>query len=154
MESDTFYANTSPLHILLADDDDDDQFFFQEAMTAFSFEKKIDFFINGEYLLTYLSGLKDGLPDLLFLDYNLPRRNGLECLVAIKKHPVLKAIPVIMYSTYVHEDTADVLYQEGAHFFARKSDLKSMVKIFGKIFTSLLVKKLPRPDRSAFIITA
>jgi CheY-like chemotaxis protein len=154
MESDqAFSSNTMPFRILLADDDEDDHFFFEDVLAKFKFKKEIEIVEDGERLLAHLKG-KGKLPDVLFLDYNIPRRNGEECLIEIKKDPVLKALPVIIYSTYLHEEVADTLYNQGAHFFVRKTNSKSLEKILHKVFTLLMVEKSARPERAAFIITA
>ena len=122
-------------------------------LAKFKFDKQVEIVENGEQLLAYLLQKKEKLPDVLFLDYNIPRRNGEECLIEIKKHPALKDLPVIMYSTYLHDDVANTLYKQGAHFFVRKTDTKSLEKILHKVFTLLIEKKAVRPERSAFIIT-
>jgi CheY-like chemotaxis protein len=155
MKSDqAFSSNTMPFRILLADDDEDDHFFFEDVLTKFKFAKEIEIVEDGEKLLAHLLQGKGKLPDVLFLDYNIPRRNGEECLIEIKKDPVLKDLPVIIYSTYLHEDVADTLYKHGAHFFVRKTDSKSLEKILHKVFTLLMVEKAARPERAEFIITA
>ena len=155
MEPDKNFPVTDiPFRILLADDDDDDHFFFEDTLTKFEFNKQIEIVEDGEKLLEYLLQGKGNIPDVLFLDYNIPRKNGLECLIEIKKQTTLKDLPVIMYSTYLHEDVADSLYNQGAYFFVRKTDSKSLEKILHKVFTLLIVEKAARPERSEFIITA
>lgn len=153
MELDKYFpVNDIPFRILLADDDEDDHFFFEDVLAKFKFEKQIDVFEDGEKLLTYLLQQKEKLPDVLFLDYNIPRKNGSECLLEIKKHTILKDLPVIIYSTYLHDEVADTLYNQGAHFFVCKTDNKSLEKILHKVFTLLITEKAARPDREAFII--
>ena len=148
-----FSSNDTPFSILLADDDEDDQFFFEDALTTLKFQKQLEMFEDGEKLMMYLLKENRSLPDVLFLDYNMPRKNGAECLLEIKQHPALKDFPVIMYSTYLHEDIADSLYDQGAHFFVRKTDSKSLEKMLHKVFTSLIINKAVRPERSEFVIT-
>lgn len=153
MELDKYFPiNDIPFRIILADDDEDDHFFFEDVLAKFKFEKQIDVFEDGEKLLTYLLQQKEKLPDVLFLDYNIPRKNGSECLLEIKKHTILKDLPVIIYSTYLHDEVADTLYNQGAHFFVCKTDNKSLEKILHKVFTLLITEKAARPDREAFII--
>jgi len=154
MESDKkFPINDIPFRILLADDDEDDHFFFEDTLKKLKFNKQVEIVEDGEKLLNYLIQEKGKLPDVLFLDYNISRINGEECLIKIKKHPALKNLPVIMYSTYLNDDVADTLYKEGAHFFVRKTDSKSLEKILHKVFTLLIVEKAARPERVGFVIT-
>lgn len=154
MEPDkSFPFSDIPFRILLADDDEDEHFFFEDVVTKLPFHKQVNIVENGEKLLKYLLQEKQVLPDVLFLDYNLPRKNGLECLLEIKRHAALKDLKVIMYSTYMHEDVADTLYNQGALFFVRKTDSKSLEKILHKVFTHLIIKKTVRSQRESFIIT-
>ena len=155
MEHDkNFSVNSIPFRILYADDDEDDHFFFEDVLAKLKFEKRVKIFVDGEKLLTYLFEPKVKLPDVLFLDYNMPRKNGEECLLEIKKNPTLKDLPVIMYSTILNEDVADRLYDKGAYFFVCKTDMKSLEKILHKVFTLLFTKKAQRPTRAEFIISA
>jgi CheY-like chemotaxis protein len=155
MESDkSFSQDNVPVRILLADNDEDDQFFFDDVLAKFDFAKQVSIVDDGERLLTYLLMPEQALPDVLFLDYNLPRKNGEECLIAIKQHAALKNIPVVMYSTYLQDEVADRLYTIGAHFFVRKTDSRSLEKILQTVLVRLLLKKSPRPQRDGFIITA
>ena len=141
------------LHVLFADDDKDDHFFFNIALKKVPFHTKFTTVEDGEELLTYLSEHSDNLPDVLFLDNNMPRKNGFECLLEIKKHPKLKNLPIIIYSTYLHEDVADVMYDNGAHFYIRKTAQAELKKALQYIFTQLLEKKLHQPSREQFILS-
>ena len=143
----------TPINILLADDDYDDRFFFNKAIEALPFQTHLTTVEDGAKLMTYLFKNLAKLPDVLFLDYNMPRKNGFECLMEIKLSPLLKSIPVIMYSTYVHDDVADLLYTNGAHFFIRKSELGELKKLLQTIFTLIVENRFVRPTRKKFILS-
>ncbi len=144
---------SSPLHILLADDDQDDRFFFNRALQALPYHLNFTTIEDGEKLMTYLNGSSVKLPDLLFLDHNMPRKNGSECLLEIKQNPKLKNLPVIIYSTYLHEDVATIFYENGAHYYIRKTDVPELKKIISHILTLIYTKKFIRPSRSNFILS-
>jgi CheY-like chemotaxis protein len=108
---------------------------------------------DGAKLMAYLSQNSTKLPDVLFLDYNMPRKNGFECLSEIKSSPVLKTLPVIMYSTYVHDDVADMLYERGAHYYIRKAGLDELQKLIQIILTLTTKGELVRPTREKFILS-
>lgn len=142
-----------PIHVLLADDDHDDQFFFRKAIEALPFQTQLTVVEDGQKLMAYLLSNSTKLPNVLFLDYNMPRKNGFECLLAIKINPKLQALPVIIYSTYVHEDLADMLYENGAYFYIRKTETSELKKILNMILTQITENRLVRQPREKFIFT-
>ncbi|MBA4053169.1 MAG: response regulator, partial [Marivirga sp.] len=133
-----------PVHILLADDDRDDRYFFDKAVKMLSFQTRLTLVEDGAKLMIYLSENSAKLPDVLFLDYNMPRKNGFECLSEIKSSPALKALPVIIYSTYVHEDLADMLYEKGAHYYIRKAGIGELIKLIQLVLTLIRENKFDR----------
>ncbi|HVD99907.1 MAG TPA: response regulator [Cytophagaceae bacterium] len=145
-------SSSIPINILLADDDVDDRFFFNKALKTLPFYIQLMTIEDGERLLSYLKKNPTKLPDILFLDHNMPRKNGSECLSEIKANPDLKNLPVIMYSTYLHDDVADVLYENGAHFYIRKTNLPDLKKILYHVITLITEKKLIRPLRAQFML--
>ena len=142
-----------PLQILLADDDADDHFLFDKIVNTLPLDIQITTVLDGEKLMKYLYKNIEHLPDILFLDYNMPRRNGSECLLEIKQNPLLKDIPVIIYSTYFHENIAKVLYESGAYYYVRKTSQDQLKKALTYILNLAVEKKLVRPPKSQFILT-
>jgi len=112
--------NTKKLNILLADDDLDDCQFFKEALEALPLITTLNTLNDGEQLMNYLLKNTDHLPHVLFLDINMPRKNGFECLTEIKNHAKLKDLPVVMFSTTNAQDKINVLFKIGAHVYIRK----------------------------------
>src|SRR4051812_20527820 len=100
-----------PINVLLADDDQDDRHFFDLALKDISTPTMLTTAEDGEKLLAYLENDTDPLPDVLFLDLNMPRKNGAECLLHLQLNPKLNQLPVIIYSTSLHENIADLLYK-------------------------------------------
>src|SRR5688572_6860203 len=78
--------------IVLADDDIDDQLLFEEAIIATKVPAKLKILDNGDYLMDHLHSLNGVLPDVIFLDLNMPCKNGIECLELIRKNDKLKDI--------------------------------------------------------------
>ena len=140
------------LNILLADDDKDDRFFFDLVLKKLHLPIELATVEDGAMLIKYLDNNSAQLPDALFLDLNMPRKNGMECLEEIKNNEKLKGIPVIIYSTSLNEDVVDQLYKNGAHCYVRKSDLSEIEKIFLYIFSLIFNKEFERPPRNEFII--
>jgi DNA-binding NarL/FixJ family response regulator len=145
--------NESPIGILLADDDIDDRFFFDMALKEMSFPTKLATTEDGEKLMSYLLKNTKNLPDVLFLDLNMPRKNGAECLLEIKLNNQLKHLQIIVYSTSVHENIADMLYKNGASYYILKRDFLDLVEILRHVFSLMNEKKIARPTRDKFIMT-
>lgn len=143
----------TPLNILLADDDKDDHFFFEKALKRLPIATNLETVIDGERLMDYLSKNSEHLPDVLFLDLNMPRISGAECLDKIKSDKKIKQLPVIIYSTSLNETIADVLYEKGAHYYLRKRDLDELEEILQSIFTLMIKHKFARPTRKEFILS-
>jgi CheY-like chemotaxis protein len=108
------------LRILLADDDEDDGMFFKQALEEIFVSAQLAIVTDGEKLMDYLIENEGHLPHALFLDINMPRKNGLECLTEIRQNEKLKSLPVIMYSTTNTWDTINTLFRSGAHVYIHK----------------------------------
>ena len=85
--------------LLIIDDDVEDQEIFMEALSEVNPEIACDSVISGEEALAHLKSKEKRLPELIFLDMNMPKLNGKQVLREIKKNPEFARIPVIMYST-------------------------------------------------------
>ena len=122
--------NLKQLNILLADDDLDDCRFFKEALEALPLTTKLTTVNDGEELMTYLLENTHHLPHVLFLDINMPRKNGFECLSEIKHHDKLKDLPVVMFSTSNAQDKINILFNTGADVYIRKpSNFAQLVQV-------------------------
>src|SRR5215207_9463890 len=102
--------------VLLAEDDLDDQDFFYDFL-----EDRKDIVLmspveNGVELFYFLESIKDdnSLPDLIILDQNMPKRNGLQTLQLLKSTERYTHIPVMIYSTYTDEQLKKNSLQMGA----------------------------------------
>lgn len=115
--------------IMIVDDDEDDRDFFCEAVENINLELKCLHVENGEKALQYLQDVEHIMPDYIFLDLNMPRLDGKECLVAIKKIDHLKEVPIIIYSTSTHPSDKEQTFQLGANGFIHKhTEFNSLCK--------------------------
>jgi CheY-like chemotaxis protein len=139
--------NTKHLNILLADDDMDDCMFFKHALEELSQAAHLTTVHDGEQLMNHLSDNSQLLPDVLFLDINMPRKTGLECLADIKRDPKLKDIPVVMFSTSNSWDTINMLFKSGSHVYIHKpsdfGQLKQVIQHALPIAAEKIVSKTP-----------
>jgi CheY-like chemotaxis protein len=112
--------------VLLAEDDLDDQNFFYDFL-----QHRVDIFImdpveNGVELFCFLENSKEngGLPDLIILDQNMPKKNGLQTLQLLKATELYRHIPVMIYSTYTDEQLKRNSFQLGASAVVTKPTSK------------------------------
>jgi CheY-like chemotaxis protein len=137
--------------ILLADDDDDDTMLFVEAAEKLSSTIKVCLANDGEKLLALLE--KSSLPDIIFLDLNMPCKNGLECLKVIRSNERFDGIPVIMYSTSHHKKDVDSCFSAGANYYVVKPyDFEDIIIILRKLFSQLTDAELVIPSKEDFVI--
>jgi CheY-like chemotaxis protein len=123
-------VNINKLNILLADDDIDDCLFFKHALEELALSIRLTTVHDGEQLMTYLSENSQHLPAVLFLDINMPRKTGLECLSEIKRNSKLRDIPVVMFSTSNSWDTINMLFNSGSHVYIHKpSDFTQLKQV-------------------------
>lgn len=106
--------------VILVDDDEDDRFLFKEAFQGLKLNTELALFENGQEFIDYLGTTTDGLPEIVFLDLNMPLINGLECLRHLRKFDKFKDIFVAIYSTSSSEkDMRDTL-RHGANIYIQK----------------------------------
>jgi CheY-like chemotaxis protein len=142
------------LNLLLCDDDPDDCFFFKEALETLGRPANLIAVHNGEQLMNHLRQA-DKLPDVLFLDLNMPRKNGFECLREIRLNRKLEHLPVIILSTSFDQEVVNLLHKSGATYFIRKAAEFSQIKAM--ILQALLltnVKNNPQTSIEDFVLKA
>ncbi|HOZ86109.1 MAG TPA: response regulator [Bacteroidia bacterium] len=111
---------------MIVDDDLDDRFFFHKAVNTIDATYECMEAENCENALRQLR-LCDRLPDFIFLDLNMPRMDGKQCLQELKKDERLKNTPVIIYSTSSFKRDIDNTRELGAaHFLTKISDISKL----------------------------
>jgi CheY-like chemotaxis protein len=115
-------------NLLLADDDMDDCIFFKEALEELPLDTTLTTVNDGVELMNLLNTKPGGLPDILFLDLNMPRKTGLECLSEIKLNSKFKDLPVIILSTSFDHTVVNSLFENGARYYIRKPPEFSKLK--------------------------
>src|SRR5436190_477916 len=139
--------------ILLAEDDDDDSMLFKEALTEISVSANLKRVKDGEELMHNLSKSNDELPDILFLDINMPRKNGFECLVEIKKSEKLKHLPVVILSTSSGKELVVKMYNAGANLYICKpNQFGQLKKIIQLTISTNWSEYIPQPPFENFMI--
>ena len=111
--------NTDFINICLADDDEDDRLFFTDAFDELKINTKVSTFKDGVELMDFLNNADSILPNVLFLDLNMPKKNGVECLLEIKKNANLNDIAIAIYSTSSSEEHIEETFVNGANIYIK-----------------------------------
>ena len=122
--------------ITLADDDVDDRLFFEDAFDELKINTSVSTCNDGVELMEYLTNPKTILPNILFLDLNMPRKNGFECLLEIRADKKFDDIAIAIYSTSSSEDDIENTFVHGANIYIKKpSELKTLKKVLSEVVT-------------------
>jgi len=119
--------------ILIVDNDPDDRFLFANALYAAA--PAVTLLETGG-LTAMRQVLRFHLPDLIFIDINMPGADGFECLAYIQQCELLRTIPVVMHSNSAQASQVAKAYAMGAHLYFRKpAQLAVYVKGIHKLLT-------------------
>jgi len=122
------------MNVFLADDDKDDRTFFSDAFEDLKIQTKVSLFNDGQQLMDYLLQPLSILPNILFLDLNMPIKSGIECLHEIKTIDRLKNIAIAIYSTSASDEDIEQTFISGANIYIKKpSDFKTLQKILSDV---------------------
>ncbi len=124
--------------ILIVDDDIDDRELFGEALAEIDNTIHCIYAKHGYEALDILYQPDAVIPDYIFLDLNMPRLNGKECLALIKKTERFKVVPVIIFSTSKLDSDVEETRKLGATLFLTKPAKFSQLV---DILTSIIAKK-------------
>lgn len=106
------------MNILLVDDDPDEQQAFAKAIPKLGLPITLAFAQGYEQLMEILDTQSD--INLIFLDINMPVKNGKKCLRELKSNEKYKHIPVLVYTVSQSIEDINEVYRDGAHYYAIK----------------------------------
>lgn len=123
-------------HIILADDDEDDRLFFTDAFDELKIHTKVQTYKDGVELMNYLHSEDCIIPEILFLDLNMPKKNGIETLHEIKQDSKFKNMAIAIYSTSSSEEHIEETFVSGANIYIKKpNDFSVLKKILNEVVT-------------------
>lgn len=136
--------------ILLAEDDSDDVEIFESALKELLVGYELRHAKDGVHLFRLLS---ERIPDVLFLDHHMPCKDGLECLLEIRREAVYDKMPIIMYSSQTISLFTERAYKHGANRFLGKPETFSdIVEKMRLIFQKPWSEYIPTPSFEKFVI--
>ena len=121
------------VHVILAEDNPDDSMLFSLAADVSGIFMNVSLAENGDMLLEFLHHKMR--PALIFLDLDLPKRTGKDCIKAIRSDREFDSIPIIIYSGTSNNDDVDECFNCGANYFVVKpGNFEGIVRMFQKVF--------------------
>ena len=122
--------------ITLADDDEDDRLFFTDAFDELKINTVVNTVKNGRELINFLDHPETVLPNIIFLDLNMPILNGIDCLKELKQNDKFKDIAIAIYSTSSSEEDIENTFVLGANIYIKKpSNFNDLKKILSDVVT-------------------
>ena len=139
-------------YIILTDDDTDDCELFQDAVKELSIQTKLSILENGVALMATLEETVPPPPDVIFLDLNMPLKNGYEALIEIRNTPKLKGIPIVIFSTTASDDAVNKTYEYGANYYICKpSSFSLLVKVIETVL-ALEMWQTPQTPKEKYLL--
>jgi len=140
--------------ILLADDDDDDRLLFVDALESIGahIEARIGIAFDGGQLMSRLLDSNNRLPDILFLDLNMPCKNGMECLQEIRTNEKLEHLMVAVFTTSSNQRYIDAAFEAGANLYIVKpGNFNELTLTLEKVLSLDWRKYQPQPPKAKFV---
>jgi CheY-like chemotaxis protein len=124
------------MQIFYADDDPVDIVFFTRALKRIDPTIKCNTATDGVEALDKLFSQTEK-PDAIFIDLYMPKLDGIECVIAIKRNKDLKRIPIIIISNAINKKEIDQFNRLGVYFFLSKSTFEDLEASLKNILNSL-----------------
>jgi CheY-like chemotaxis protein len=122
------------------EDNASDVFLMREALKEHGVNADLTVITNGQSAIRYFSLMRreDPVPELILLDVNLPKKNGLEVLEGLRANPLLQQVPVIVFtSSESFDDRAEAARLQAQAFVRKSMDLDEFLQI-GAVVKNLL----------------
>lgn len=122
------------LNVILVDDDPDDRMLFEEVFSELRIQSSLFLFQNGLEFLTYLDRPQTPIPDLIFLDLNMPIMGGIETLEHIKRSEKYSNVPIAIYSTSSSDrDIEDTLTRGANVYITKPTDYTKLKRVLDEV---------------------
>ncbi len=129
------------IEVLMVDDDPGDVRLTQEALKADNANIRMTVCVDGQDCMDYLRRLgkyaNATRPDIILMDLNMPRKNGLEALREIKANPDLRQIPVVfLTNSHADADARAAYHAMAVSFTTKPIDLPKFRKVWQGVLAS------------------
>lgn len=124
------------MEIFYADDDQVDIVFFTKALKRIDASIRCTTAVDGVEALDKLFNIT-ARPDAIFIDLHMPKLDGIECVIAIKRNKDLRGIPIIIISNAINKKEIDQFNRLGVYYFLSKSTFEDLETSLKNIINSL-----------------
>lgn len=114
--------NKEYLNVIAADNDEGNIIFFKNIFKDLRIGVKSQCFSSGEDLMEYLTSEGAIIPEVVFIKYDIPGKNSMECLDEIKTDSRLSNIIIVIYSDQISESEIEEIFVNGGNIVMRKPD--------------------------------
>jgi CheY-like chemotaxis protein len=130
--------------ILVAEDDQDDFYMLSLALQETGLPVAVARAETGDQLMQMLA---ENMPDILFLDLQMPCKNGQQCLREIRADKRFDALPVVIHSSFYDPYHIDDCFRHGANLYLVKPySFRAFVTILKHTLTRDWTQPLPRAE--------
>lgn len=137
--------------ILIAEDDREDVEIFELALKELNIEYQLRHAENGDVLFVLL---KERVPYILFLDINMPCKDGVTCINEIRKNPEYDKLPVVIYTSNLYHRITEECYRNGANLYITKATtFGAIVDNLKKVFAIDWENYLHYPPYNQFVLS-
>ena len=142
---------SSNYKIFVTDDDADDYLFLRDAIAELDNTVLLEHITSCSQLISLL---EDGqIPDIIFLDLNMPKISGRDCIEKLREEARYLNVPIIIYSTSKSVKDIDFCYEKGANFYLVKPNtFKGLISSIKKVIAIDWKKGLYYPPKEHFLI--
>lgn len=109
----------APIKILLIEDDADDIDLLEEALKSNDISYQLSSIKEGDKVVAYL-GSQEPVPDIIVLDFNLPKLHGREILSLIKSSGRFANVPLVVLTTSASKEDIAFAKTMGANHYITK----------------------------------
>ncbi len=143
-----------PLKIILADDDEADRLLFKDAFNELDLGITIEIVNGGMELMDLLHRTEtEDLPQVLFLDINMPQKTGMDCLKEIRAENRFREVSIAIYSTSSSEKDMDETYIHGANVYIHKpNSFQKLKKVLEKAIMNAKIYQDPPFNKENFLL--
>lgn len=135
--------------VLLVEDDVVDAMTVRRAFRDLKLTNPLAHATDGEAALDYLRDPTNATPCVILLDLNMPRMNGVEFIEIVKADPVLKMIPIVVFTTSTdRSDIAESYRRSAAGYIVKPVDYHAFVDVIATVGLYWTINEMP-PDDSA-----
>jgi response regulator RpfG family c-di-GMP phosphodiesterase len=124
------------LNVIVVEEDEGTQIFFRNIFADLKIKTKVIFFSDGKEGVDYLMSEDASVPEILFMNYNIPEKKSLELIDQVKENFRYNKMTTVLYSECLSEQEIEEIFVKGINVFMKKPDnYNNLKKAVSEIIT-------------------